>query len=48
VALTTHLFLKNELTGGISAITFETADRETATKFDFYDDAPINTVVEVK
>jgi hypothetical protein len=48
VALTTHLFLENELTRGISATTFETADRATAPKFDVYDNAPINIVIEVK
>jgi hypothetical protein len=42
------LFLKNELTGGFNAITFETADLETAMRFDAYDNAPINIVIEIQ
>jgi hypothetical protein len=42
------LFLKDELTGTFSAITFETADAATALKFDAYDDAHINIVIEIK
>ena len=42
------LFLKDELTGSVGAVTFETADSETATKFDSYDDADVSIVIEIR
>jgi hypothetical protein len=41
------LFLKDELTGSFGAVTFETADRVTATKFEPYDGAHINIVIQI-
>ena len=42
------LFLKDELTGSLGAVTFETADLVTAAKFHAYDDAQINIVIEIE
>lgn len=42
------LFLKDELTGSLGPITFQTADFETAAKFDAYDDTYINVVIAIK
>lgn len=39
------LFLKDELTGSFGPITFETADRVTASKFEPYDGAHVNIVI---
>jgi len=41
------LFLKDELTGSFGAVTFETADRVTAAKFEPYDGAHINIVIQL-
>lgn len=48
LAFVHELFLENELTGGFSAISFETADFETALKFHAHDDTQINIVIEIK
>jgi hypothetical protein len=42
------LFLKNELTGTFNPITFETKDREEATKFENYNGKPINIVIQLE
>lgn len=42
------LFLRNDLTGSFSPVTFQTADLVTAAKFDAYDDAPINIVIQIQ
>lgn len=42
-----QLFLKDELTGSFGAVTFETADRVTASKFEPYDGAHINIVIQL-
>jgi hypothetical protein len=45
----THiLFLKDELTGTLGAVTFETTDLETAAKFHAYDDALVNIVIQIQ
>jgi hypothetical protein len=41
------LFLRDELSGSLGAVTFETADLETATKFDPYDNTHINIVIAI-
>jgi hypothetical protein len=41
------LFLKDELTGSLGPITFETADFETAAKFSVYDGDHINIVIRI-
>jgi hypothetical protein len=43
-----ELFLKDEVTGTFGAITFETADFVTVSKFDAYDNRPINIVVKIE
>lgn len=42
------LFLKDELSGSLGPITFETADFDTATKFDPYDDTHTNIVIKIE
>ena len=42
------LYLKDELTGSLGPITFETADLLTAKKFDPYDNAPINIILKIE
>ena len=42
------LFLEDELTKSIGAVTFETADADTVAKFDVYDDTPINIVIKIE
>ena len=42
------LYLKDEVTGSLGPITFETADLVTARKFDAYDSTPISIVIEIK
>ena len=41
------LFLKDDLTGTLGAVTFETADLDTARKFDAYDGARVNIVIKI-
>ena len=41
------LFLKDELTGSLGAVTFETADRVVASAFDVYDGAHISIVITI-
>ena len=43
-----ELFLKDELLGAFSAVTFETADVATARKFDIYDGAQISIVIQLQ
>jgi hypothetical protein len=40
------MFLKDEQTGTLSAVTFETDDPVTALKFDGYDDKEVSIVIE--
>ena len=42
------IFLRDELTGSVGAVTFETDDRSTAQKFDAFDDDDISIVIEIK
>ena len=42
------LFLKDELTGTLGAVTFETADVATAAKFDIYNGLRINIVIQLE
>ena len=42
------LFLKDEITGSIGAVTFETADRVTADNFDAYANRHINIVIVIE
>jgi hypothetical protein len=42
------LFLKDELSGIFSPITFETKDRVEATKFEAYNGKPINIVIQIE
>ena len=46
---TVHIvFLRDELTGTIGAVTLQTSDRETAAKFDGLDDAHVSIVITLK
>ena len=43
------LFLKDELTGSLGAVTFQTTDLATAAKFDSYDnDNDVSIVIQIK
>jgi hypothetical protein len=42
-----ELFLQDELTGSIGAVTFETADRVVASAFDVYDGTHISIVIAI-
>jgi hypothetical protein len=41
------LFLKDDVTGSLGAVTFQTSDRSTALKFDAYDSEPINVIIKI-
>jgi hypothetical protein len=41
------LFLRDEATGTIGAVTFETADLDTARKFEAYDGTRVNIVIKI-
>jgi hypothetical protein len=41
------LFLKDETTGTLGAVTFETADLDTARKFEAYDGTRVNIVIKI-
>jgi len=42
------LFLKDDLTGTLGAVTFETADLDTAAKFKTYDGTRVNIVIKIE
>jgi hypothetical protein len=42
------LFLKDDRTGTLGAVTFQTSDLAIAAKFDAFDDAPVSIVIEIK
>ena len=42
------IFLRDELTGSLGAVTFETDDPVTALKFDGFDDTEVSIVIEIK
>jgi len=42
------MFLKDELTGSVGAVTFQTDDPVTARKFDVYDGADASIIIEIK
>jgi len=43
-----ELFLKDEPTGILGAVTFETADRLTASKFEDYVGKPVNVIIRIE
>lgn len=42
------MFLKDDRTGTVGAITFQTADVATAAKFDDFGGGPISNVIQIK
>lgn len=42
------LFLQDDLSGSLGAVTFETADRATVEKFDVYDGKRITIIIRIK
>ena len=42
------IFLRDELSGSVGAVTFETNDPVTALKFDGFDDTEVSIVIEIK
>lgn len=42
------MFLEDELTGSIGAVTFQTDDSVTARKFDAFDDEDVSIIIEIR